>query len=95
MNQQWLDSQSLSNWFTGSLTKVTCVTGLHFRGNSRIHIINSVSEHVQLVILPPHAINDDNDVDEVIMDGQTGNINAVSYHLLNSVDDGGWAVANS
>ena len=37
-----------------------------------IHIFNSVSDHVQLVILLPHAIHDDDDVDEVIMDGHTG-----------------------
>ena len=80
---------------TVSPTKVTCVTGFHFRDNDGIHIINSVFEHVTLVILPPYKINGDDDVDEVIMDGQTGNIHAVSYHLLNLVDDRGWAVDNS
>ena len=29
------------------------------------------------------------------MDVQTGKIYAVSYHLFNSVDDGGWEIANS
>ena len=83
VNQKLLDSQSLSNWVTGSMTKVTYVTGFHFRDNVGIHILNSVSDHAQLVILLPHAINGDGDVYEVIMDGQTGNIHAVSYHLLN------------
>ena len=29
------------------------------------------------------------------MDGQTGNIHAVSYNLFNLVDDEGWAIDNS
>ena len=94
MNQQLVDRQSFSNWVTGSLTKVTCVTGFHFRNNVGIHILNSVSDHVQLVILIPHAIHVDDDVDEEIMDGHRGKNNAVSYHLLTLVDDGGWAIAN-
>ena len=52
----------------GLLTKVTCVTGLHFCDNGGIHILNRVSDHVQLVILLPHAIRGNDDVDEVIMD---------------------------
>ena len=90
-----MDFQSLSNWVTGSLTKATCVTGFHFRENIGIHILNSVSDHVQLLILLPNAIHGDDDVDEIIMDGQTGNIHAVSYNLLNLVDDGLWVIANS
>ena len=62
---------------------MTCVTGFHFCDNVGIHILNSVSDHVQLVVLLPDAIHGDDDVDEVIMDGQTVNIHAVSYHLIN------------
>ena len=29
------------------------------------------------------------------MDGHTGNNNAASYHFLNSIDEGGWEIANS
>ena len=79
----------------GLLTKVTCVTGLHFRNNGGTHILNRVLDHVQLVILLPHATRGNDDVDELIMDEQTANFHAVSYHLLNFFDDGGWAVANS
>ena len=89
MNQQLVDRQSFSNWVMGSLTKVTCVTGFHLRDNIGIHILNSVSDHVQLVILIPHAIHVDDDVDEIIMDGHRGKNNAASYHLLTLVDDGG------
>ena len=95
MNQQLLDSKSSSNLVTGLLSKVTLVTGFHFRDNVGIHILNSVSDHVQLVILLPHAIRVDDDVDEVIINGHTGNIYADSYHLLNLVDDVGWVIANS
>ena len=84
----------MSKLVTGSLTKVTCITGFHFHDNIGIHILNSVLDHVQPVILLPNEIHGDDDVDEVIMDRQTGNIHDVSYHLLNSVDDGGWAIAN-
>ena len=73
---------------------MTCVTGFHLRDNVGIHILNIVSNHVQLVIFLPHAIIGDDDVDELIIDGKTGNIHAVSHHLLNLVYNRVWGVAN-